>query len=169
MLKTYSSFLDALDRVLFVVLAVLSAAMVAVILYQVVLRYCFSAANVWAEELARFMFVWITTLAASMAVRRNVHLRVDLFIDILRPKARLIVQIISYTAIFIFLVYLCVLGVDLMTRTTINRSAGLRVPMAVPYAAIPAGATLMALACIEFIAKRVQDFKNLSGSSAVQQ
>lgn len=161
MLKKYSAFLDQIDKVLFVILAVLSAAMVAVILYQVVLRYCFSAANAWAEEVARFMFVWVTTLGASIAIRRNVHLRVDLLVDFLKPRPRFILQIITYTLILLFLIHLCYLGAELMTRTTINKSAGLRVPMAVPYAAIPVGVAFMILSCVEFIAKRVEDLRNL--------
>ena len=162
MLKIYSAFLDRVDKVLLVLLSILSAGMVAVILYQVVLRYCFAAANVWAEELARLMFVWVTTLGASVAIRRNVHLRVDLVVDFLKPKPRYILQIITYTMILVFLIYLCSLGLELMGRTMINKSAGLRLPMAVLYSAIPVGGAFMVLSCIEFIAKRVRDLRNLS-------
>lgn len=169
MLKKYSAFLDQIDKVLCLLLGALSAAMVIVILYQVVLRYCFAAANVWAEELARFMFVWVATLGASVAIRRNVHLRVDLIVDILKPRPRYILQIVTYTLILLFLLYLCQLGVDLMGRTMINKSAGLRVPMAVPYAAIPVGGAFMVLACIEFIAKKFAALRELSGSSASRQ
>ncbi|SBV95624.1 Tripartite ATP-independent periplasmic transporter DctQ component [uncultured delta proteobacterium] len=169
MLKKYSAFLDQLDKVLCLLLGALSAAMVVVILYQVVLRYCFAAANVWAEELARFMFVWVATLGASVAIRRNVHLRVDLIVDTLKPRSRYILQIVTYTLILLFLLYLCRLGVDLMGRTMINKSAGLRVPMAVPYAAIPVGGAFMVLACVEFIAKKVAALRELSGGAASRQ
>lgn len=168
MLKKYSAFLDQLDKLLLVILAVLSAAMILVILYQVVLRYCFSAANVWAEELARFMFVWVTMLGASVAIRRNVHLRVDLVVDFLKPRPRFILQIITYTMILLFLIYLCRLGVDLMSRTMINKSAGLRIPMAYPYAAIPLGGALMILSCVEFIAKKVGELRTLSRTTGRQ-
>lgn len=169
MLNKYSAFLDRVDKVLLALLSVLAALMVAIILYQVVLRYCFSAANVWAEELARFMFVWLTTLGASVAIRRNVHLRVDLVVDILKPRSRYILQIVTYTMILFFLLYLCYLGVDLMTRTMVNKSAGLRLPMAIPYSAIPVGGAFMVMSCIEFIAKRVQDLRGLSGGDAPRQ
>ena len=168
MLKTYSAFLDKVDKVLMVILGILAASMVIIILYQVVLRYCFASANVWAEELARFMFVWVTTLGASVAIRRNVHLRVDLVVDFLKPRPRFVLQIVTYTLILIFLIYLCRLGIDLMGRTIVNKSAGLRIPMAIPYSAIPVGGTLMILSCIEFIAKRVQDLRNLSKNSGQQ-
>lgn len=169
MLKKYSAFLDHIDKVLCLFLGILAAAMVLVIMYQVVLRYCFSSANVWAEELARFMFVWVTTLGASVAIRRNVHLRVDLLVDFLKPKQRYMLQIITYTLILLFLIYLCQLGVDLMGRTMINKSAGLRVPMAVPYAAIPVGGAFMVLACVEFIAKKVEALRDLSRGGASRQ
>ena len=168
MLKTYSAFLDKVDKILMAILSILAALMVIIILYQVVLRYCFASANVWAEELARFMFVWVTTLGASVAIRRNVHLRVDLVVDFLKPKSRFVLQIVTYTLILIFLIYLCRLGIDLMGRTMVNKSAGLRIPMAIPYSAIPVGGALMILSCIEFIAKRVQDLRNLSKNSEQQ-
>lgn len=161
MLKKYSVFLDQIDKLLFFALAVLSATMVTVFLYQIVLRYCFAAANVWAEELARFMFVWVTTLGASIAIRRNSHLRVDLLVDFLSPKPRFILQIVTYTLILFFLMHLCYLGVDLMSRTMVNKSAGLRVPMGYAYSAIPVGAAFMALSCIEFIAKKFEELRAL--------
>ncbi len=168
-LKKYSAFLDQLDKVLLAALAALSAAMVLVILYQVVLRYCFAAANVWAEELARFMFVWATMLGASVAIRRNVHLRVDLIVDILKPRSRCILQIITYTMILLFLIYLCRLGIELMSRTTVNKSAGLRIPMAYPYTAIPLGGVFMILSCIEFIAKKFVELRDLSRNASGRQ
>jgi TRAP-type C4-dicarboxylate transport system permease small subunit len=168
-LKKYSSFLDRVDKVLFVVLAVLSAAMVLVLLYQIILRYCFAAANVWAEELTRFMFVWVTTLGASMAIRRNVHLRIDLVVDVLKPRPRFILQIITYALALIFLIYLCLLGFDLMSNTMVNKSAGLRIPMAVAYSAIPVGGVFMILSCVEFIGKKVEALRALSTDAAEAQ
>jgi TRAP-type C4-dicarboxylate transport system permease small subunit len=154
--------------VLVALLAAFSAIMVLVMLYQIVLRYCFSSANVWAEELTRFIFVWVTTLGASVAIRRNVHLRVDLVVDFLKPRPRFILQIVTYTLILLFLIYLFRLGVDLMSRTMINKSAGLRLPMAYPYAAIPVGAAFMILSCIEFIAKKFEELRALSVNSGHQ-
>lgn len=159
MLTKYSAFLDVIGKVLFYLIALLAAAMTLIMLYQVVLRYCFNAANIWAEELAKFMFVWVTMLASSLAIRKNAHLRVDLFVDLMRPKYRLILQIVSYIAILGLLVYICRLGITLMGNTMVNRSAGLRVPMAIPYSAVPIGCFLMALTCIEFIAKKAVELK----------
>ena len=161
MLKKYSAFLDTLNKGLFFVVAALAASMTLIMLYQVVLRYGFNAANIWAEELAKFMFVWVTMLASSMAIRKNVHLKVDLFIDLMKPKPRLLFQIVSYIVILGFLVYLCKLGITLMGNTMVNKSAGLRVPMAIPYAAVPVGAFLMSLTCVEFIFKRVEELQAL--------
>lgn len=166
MLTKYITFLDNLSKILCYVIAALAAAMTAIILYQVVLRYCFNAANIWAEELAKFMFVWVTMLGSSIAIRRNAHLRVDLLITIMRPKYRLIVQIISYIAILCLLVYICRLGVTLMGNTMVNRSAGLRVPMAIPYSAVPVGCFLMALTCIEYIALKVVELRNIVAENA---
>ena len=53
MLRGYSKFLDALEKVEKVILAVTVGIMVLIIAYQVIMRYIFAHANSWSEELAR--------------------------------------------------------------------------------------------------------------------
>ena len=81
MLKTYSKFLNAIEKAEKVVLAASMAAMVILMLYQVILRYVFSASNSWSEELVRYLFILDVLLAASIAVRRNSHLQIDVLIN----------------------------------------------------------------------------------------
>ena len=73
MLKGYSKFLDVLEKIEKFLLALAVAAMLMVMAYQVVLRYVFSAANTWSEELARYLFIFEVMIAAAIAVRRNSH------------------------------------------------------------------------------------------------
>jgi len=162
MLKAYSAFLDKIDKVLSVSLVLLGSAMTLIMLYQIGLRYFFNASTIWAEELTRYLFAWSVLLAASMAIRKNSHLRIDMLLDILSPRGRLVMQLINYTVLLGFLVYLAVLSFKLVSNTTNNLSAGLRVPMALPYACVLLGSVLMALSCVEFLCKLVQEFRQLS-------
>ena len=165
MLSKYSAFLDVICRGLRILLALLAAMMTAIMVYQVVLRYCFNDANIWAEEVTRYLFVWVTMLGSGIAIRANVHLRIDFFVGMLGLKPRLILQLISYMLILLFLLYLCDLGFNLMDNTWVNRSAGLRIPMAIPYTAIPVGGIVMILFCVECIFKKIEEIRRVFGST----
>ncbi|WP_434309119.1 TRAP transporter small permease [Hominifimenecus sp. rT4P-3] len=160
-MQRYKKVLDVIDKVVIALTATVLAAMTVLMVYQVVLRYCFNSANSWTEELLRYLFVWVIMLGGSLAIRRNSHLKVDMFLNLLKPMARRVIQIVMYFAILGFLVVLCVLGIRLVLNTTNNLSAGIRVPMAVPYASIPIGAFLMILTTIEYLCDQFGELRKL--------
>ncbi len=61
------------------------------ITWQVVYRYIITqfieraGAAVWTEELSRYIFIWISYLAVSVAIRKRSSIRVDILYDHL-PK-----------------------------------------------------------------------------------
>lgn len=73
-MKGYGKFLDGIEKIEKLFLAVTVAIMIIVITYQVILRYVFSASNAWSEELARYLFIYDVMVAAAIATRRNSHL-----------------------------------------------------------------------------------------------
>jgi C4-dicarboxylate transporter DctM subunit len=58
------------------------------VLLQVILRYVFSTAAVWAEETAVYGMIFAVYLGATMAVRERAHLRITLLITRLRAPCR---------------------------------------------------------------------------------
>ena len=160
MLKTYSKFLNAIEKVEKVVLAASMAAMVILMLYQVILRYVFSASNSWSEELVRYLFILDVMLAASIAVRRNSHLQIDVLINCFSPKLNRIFTIAATLAGIVFLALLFWYSLDLCMTATSNVSPGLGIPMSIPYACVPLGAVLMILTSIEVILKTVEELRH---------
>src|SRR5699024_5885989 len=73
MLRGYSNFLDVLEKIEKVILAVTVGIMVLIIAYQVIMRYIFAHANSWSEELARYLFIYDVMIGAAIAIRRNSH------------------------------------------------------------------------------------------------
>ena len=160
MLKTYSKFLNAIEKVEKVVLAASMATMVILMLYQVILRYVFSASNSWSEELVRYLFILDVMLAASIAVRRNSHLQIDVLINCFSPKLKRIFTIAATLAGIVFLALLFWYSLDLCMTATSNVSPGLGIPMSIPYACVPLGAVLMILTSIEVILKTVEELRH---------
>ena len=165
-MKTYSKFLDGIEKVEKVFLAVTVAIMVVIITYQVILRYCFSASNSWSEELARYLFIYDVLIGAAIATRRNSHLQVDALINILKPKMKAIFTLGATLVGIVFLVFLFGYSIILCEAAANNISAGLGISMSVAYACMPIGAVLMILTSIEVVFKQIEIIRQHSGKEA---
>lgn len=96
----------ALEGVLYYASALLMLGMTAVILYTVVARYFFNASPIWAEEVPRVIFLWVTYLAAAVAVRRGQSLRITVLLEQMPRLARLLVETFMHLAILVMLGFL---------------------------------------------------------------
>ena len=160
MLRGYSKFLDALEKVEKVILAVTVGIMVLIIAYQVIMRYIFAHANSWSEELARYLFIYDVMIGAAIAIRRNSHLQIDILINCFSPKVKRIFTIIATLAGIVFLVLLFQYSLQLCTQAASNISPGVGISMAVPYAAMPIGIVLMILTSIEVVLENIVKFRS---------
>mgnify|MGYP003379204499 CR=1 FL=1 len=142
MLKKYTKFLDGLESVEKVFLVVTAAIMVIVIAYQVVLRYVFHASNAWSEELARYLFIYDVFIGSAIALRKNSHLQVDVFLNLMKERTKYIYTIIVTILGILFLAVLFVYSISLCKISAVNITPGLQVSMAIPYACMPLGAVL---------------------------
>ena len=153
MIKLYSKFLDLLEWVEKVILAVSVFVMVIIMVYQVILRYVFSNPNAWSEELARYLFILNVMLAAAIAVRRNSHMQIDILINLFSERVK---HIFTTIAGIVFMVLLFQYSLGLCATGAANVTPGLKIPMSIPYASIPIGVALMILTSIEVILKSVE-------------
>lgn len=88
-----------LTQFLNVLLAIFLALMCILVFGNVVLRYVFNTGITWSEEMARFLFIWITFLGAIVALKDNEHLGVDLLIKKLPPALKKGVYVLSHLLI----------------------------------------------------------------------
>ena len=58
------------------------ALMTLLVFVQVIMRYVFSSSLSWSEELARFIFLWVSWVGASYAVKERAHFRVEMFANL---------------------------------------------------------------------------------------
>ena len=71
-------------------IAVLLAAMTLITFANVVARYVFNANILWALEVTVFLFAWLVLLGASYAVKKHVHIGVDVLVSNVSPAMRAI-------------------------------------------------------------------------------
>jgi C4-dicarboxylate transporter DctQ subunit len=146
---------DVIEKLLNAIIIVLLMAMTVVIFYQVVLRYGFESSNIWAEEFARYAFIWVVLLGSACAIRRYQHIRIDFALAAMSPSVRKFVDLFNYIAIAAFLGVLAWYGIAISMRTGNQISAGLHIPMSFMYLSIPISAAIMLLFTVQIV---LQDF-----------
>lgn len=144
-------FFDAIDKAVRLIVSVLLASMTLVIFYQVILRYGFHSSNIWAEEFARYAFVWVVMLGSACAIRVYRHIRVDFFVERMTKKVRYWVEFGTYILMLGTLVLFTYYGISIASRTMGLLSAGLHISKGFMYASIPVGSILMIIFIIEVL------------------
>lgn len=87
---------DLLERITEWIMALMLAVMVGLVFGNVVLRYIFNSGIVAAEEIARLMFVWLVFLGATVALRHQRHLGLEILQSRLPAKARRVCAVIAH-------------------------------------------------------------------------
>src|ERR1700721_1064377 len=111
-LRLIASRLDHwIARIEAATIVVLMALLTAVTFAQVVTRYALSDPLIWSEEVARYLFVWVSMIRAPLAMRQGGHFGLDLLI---RPMPRLkpVLGPLVTLIMIVFLVILLKTGID---------------------------------------------------------
>jgi TRAP-type C4-dicarboxylate transport system permease small subunit len=101
--------LDSLAVVLF-------ALMFGVIMLQIVLRYVFNRPLVFSDEVAQYLFVWISFIGWTIATRRRVHIGIGVVVDRLPAGLRRALHATWAAATIAFALLLLGIGVMSVRR-----------------------------------------------------
>lgn len=126
-----------------IVAAILLIAVVLMNLAQVFFRYVLVDPLSWSEEAMRYSTTWMVMLAGSSALFRGEHMVISLFDNIQYPKIRNFFRLLVLACIGGFCILLMWEGFPAAIDNMRQVSPATRIPMMIPYMAIPVGATLM--------------------------
>jgi len=143
LLKLLRRIERGLDAIIQPVVFAGMAALIGVITLQIISRVLFSAVG-WTEEVARFLLVWITFLAGTLAFQRGRHIAVTFVVDALPSRLRQIARIAALLIVLAFMIALIVIGYRYMQVQSFQKSASLRLSMTYVYAVMPICAAIMA-------------------------
>ena len=123
------------------------AIMTVLVFLQVVMRYVFANSLSWSEEMARFIFLWLSWIGASYAVKERSHFRVEMFANMIQGTARKYFECFILIFWFIFSLFLTWFGTELLLflHDSGQFSAAMEIPMTLPYASVPVGCGLMSI------------------------
>jgi TRAP-type transport system small permease protein len=138
---------DALGHIGGLILAIMSGA----VCLQVIMRFLGLTGIDGLEEVPRYLFVWLVMIGAASAMQRGQHTVLDYFVNLLSPRGRALVLVLT-NAVGIFLfAYLIKLSLVLVPNAQLQTSAGLGLPLGWVYAAIPIGSALIILPMLRTI------------------
>jgi C4-dicarboxylate transporter, DctQ subunit len=138
---------DALDAVLRIAAGVMLIASVAINFANIIGRYFLSVSLSWAEEAMLFLMIGCVFLGAGPVGWMGRHIRMDVVVSLLPPRARTAFDLLSDLATIATCVALAVFAWPVMTMLAEldQRSESANIPLVIPQAALPVGLLLMAL------------------------
>ncbi|MHB1159107.1 MAG: TRAP transporter small permease [Chloroflexota bacterium] len=127
------------------ILALLLAVVLVLTLGEVISRWVTHQSLVFIAELNRFLFTWLVFLAIPAVQNRGEHFRVVLLSRSLPHRARPYLEAGVDAAVLAFALVLLTQGLEIVARTSVQRSSALDVPMHYVYSVVPLSACLMVL------------------------
>lgn len=136
-----------------------------IITFQTFYRYIgayFSAdasAAIWTEELARFIFIWISYLAISPAIKNRSNIRVDIVYDRLPARFQAISWIVVDLCCLALIGTVVVMGTNhlAMLRQYPQVAPATQMPYFIPYLILPLGFGLMAIRLLQDLYKQAKE------------
>lgn len=113
---------------------------------EVLLRYGFSSPIAWVVEISEYALLWITFLGAAWVLRHGGHVRVDIVLQYLSPKALRVCGLVSSAMGALTALVLLVFGVEATVTAAIRgafKPTGIDVPTWMVIVVIPLGALLL--------------------------
>ena len=135
---------------------------VATVVVEVVRRFVLSYSSIWGEEIARYAFIYLAWVGASIAVKDRAHIRIDVIMHYLSNRMKAVIYLFGD---------LCMLGLALLALYTAIESMeislrfgsvthGLRISLAWFLAAVPLGFSLMSYRLCQSIWRDLGDLRH---------
>ncbi len=151
--KAVENALGKLEALLNALCQLLLAVIIAVISYSVVMRYLLSRPPAWAEELSRFVFIWVVMLGAIVVTREGSHIEFTILLERLPAHAGVLVRTVNRLLMLGFCAVLFWQGVRIYPIVSEAASPTFAISMGWIYVAIPVGGALMAVYIVETLVK----------------
>jgi len=134
---------------------------------NVVARYAFNSNILWALEITVFLFAWLVLMGSSYAVKKHIHIGVDVVINMVSPKTRKIMALLAVASCLAFSILLLIgswnywypfitdrawletedipmpEALSFLANVFNEGEAYEKVPRFIPYAALPLGLALI--------------------------
>jgi len=111
-----------IEQILNIMIALCIAGMTILIFTNVILRYIFHSGITWAEEMSRFMFIWMVFLGSILVLKEGTHIGVDMLVRRVPENLRKLLLFIG-NLIILAIAFIVLKGSWDMTMDSLNSKA----------------------------------------------
>lgn len=152
------------------ILGALLIGMSVILLIQILMRAFGGSSLTWAEEVARYFYVWSVFLSLGCTIRGGTILKVDLLLEKLPKGLRQVVQNfleLINVVLYAYLAYYSILVVQ-SVQSSGQTSPALEIPMYLVYLIIPIGFVLASLRSVQKIYFNITGKKDMTAPDQVE-
>lgn len=151
LLKLANNIEEILSVILFTIMTVL-------IFLQILFREFAEFSLDWTEELGRYSFIWLVYISASLAVKHNRHLRIEVVEVLLPKKLSKWYTVFGYTIWLVFSLFMVKEGFYVAQHILVSgqTSPSVGLTMGYVYMIIPIGFTLISIRILQFIIRKIR-------------
>lgn len=124
-------------------LMILLIAIVIVTFLQVLFRYLLHFSLGWTEELARFLLLWLASLACAYGFKTKSHFVLKFFIDLFPPFPKKAIKTLVTLGLSLFMGLFIWKALDYTIKVANQTAPSTRISMAFPYSSAAVGGILM--------------------------
>ena len=137
----------------------LYALIVILISIEVGRRFLLSYSSIWAEEVARYAFIYVSWIGASAGIKQRAHIRIDVVLQFLPEKAVAFVYIFGdlVTMALAVMAFYWSMHPVIVSIHFGSVTAGLRISQAWFLAAVPLGFAMMMVRLVQSMKRDVSD------------
>lgn len=137
---------NAVVKVSEFVSTIMLAGMLICLFLQVFFRYVLNSPLIWTEELARYLYIWVTFITAGYCVHEHLHVEMTIFSDLIKGKTRKAYQILLNLISAGFYAYIIPSGIKFFVMQTKIEMITMPFKMSFVWLAVPLGCALFVLA-----------------------
>lgn len=153
-------YIRLVDSIVESICILLITCLLGVTFVQIIARYVFNSPLSWSEELARLMFIWLSLLGSSVALRKNLHVSFSLVTLVLPVRAEYGIRVFTNALIAATLIIILPPSFRFSLFMNTIPSAGLEWPMGIFYVSVSVASVLMIL---NLVTQMVVDVRYLLG------
>ncbi|WHH61300.1 TRAP transporter small permease [Petroclostridium sp. X23] len=146
-------------------LVLLSTVLIVVVFSNVISRYFLHNSLAWADETARFLFIWITFLGAVLAHDRSEHMNLDIVIQSVPRKVGLTLLVIANLIVVGILILITKGGFTVVIENYEWMTPALEISYGMVYSVVPACGVILLLQTLARIVKIIKLFGSSGGLS----
>ena len=170
MLNTLKKIDKGIEIVQLVTCCLIMFAIMWLTFFMVFFRYVLNNSIVWAEEILRYLMMWVVLVGAGLTTRVDEHVCMDGVQGILErwPKLRAAHYICTRLIVFVFMILLWGPAMDLVAKTGNSTATSLPwLPKTLVYISFPAGIISICLSLLGQVPRKVYEIVTGTEHNAV--